>query len=657
MLDAMKGKGRIFLLRFWGMISGVSVRTKIMGIVLGLVLLLGAGITLQVRALLIHTLSEELEQRGISIARDLAARSTDLILTNDLFGLHELLQETMEGNTDLRYAFLLDAEGQVVAHSFPQGVPPELLRMNPVRPGQRFSLEILDMEGGLIHDVAVPIFEGRVGTARVGLSEHRLQAQVAAATHRLLLLTLILSLIGILGGYLLAGVLTRPLKALVQATRAVAQGDFTCRAPRWADDEIGALGTSFNVMIDNLAQARREQRAFEAQLLRRNRELSALNAVTQAVSGPLSLTEALERALKQVLDVVDSDVGWICLVEEDGTCQAFAGMHGLCQPQAKGKPKPCLRRCACRQAVESGRPVLIYPLMADCPLLGKETGDGQPIVGHITAPLLVKDRVVGLLNVACHEERSFEPADLELLGAVGHQLGVAIENTRLWEEVRRKEALRGELLKKVISAQEEERRRIARELHDETGQILTSLLVGLKVMEEAEDLSEARRLAGELKGMVSQTLEAVQDLALELRPSALDDLGLVAALERYVRSYRKTFDLNVDFQTVGLDGKRLAPQVETELYRIVQEALTNVARHAQAQHVSVLLEERGQDLVVIIEDDGRGFDVREVLEAGRSLGLHGMRERAELLGGRLVVEARPGVGTTVFVQIPLEEQG
>jgi signal transduction histidine kinase len=138
--------------------------------------------------------------------------------------------------------------------------------------------------------------------------------------------------------------------------------------------------------------------------------------------------------------------------------------------------------------------------------------------------------------------------------------------------------------------------------------------------------------------------------------TSLDDLGLVAALKRYVRDYATGFGLDADFEAVGLGDKRLTPQVETTLYRIVQEALTNVARHAEAGQVSVLLEQRRGSMIAIVEDDGRGFDVEGVLTSGqlKRLGLHGMQERASLVGGKLTVESTPGIGTTVFGEIPLD---
>jgi signal transduction histidine kinase len=209
----------------------------------------------------------------------------------------------------------------------------------------------------------------------------------------------------------------------------------------------------------------------------------------------------------------------------------------------------------------------------------------------------------------------------------------------------------------MISAQEEERKRIARELHDETGQALTSLLVSLRLIERAESMQEAREMTSNMREVISQALDRVKEMALELRPSVLDDLGLVPALANFVHSSPERLGLDVDFVTSDLNGERLPLEVETTLYRIAQEALVNVARHANADHVTVHLKRRQGSIVLVVEDDGMGFDPQEVLASApknKRLGLYGMEERASLLGGRLTVESQPGAGTVISVEIPRE---
>jgi signal transduction histidine kinase len=230
------------------------------------------------------------------------------------------------------------------------------------------------------------------------------------------------------------------------------------------------------------------------------------------------------------------------------------------------------------------------------------------------------------------------------------------ELDRSQTELAEKEAMRARLLDQVISAQEDERKRIARELHDETSQALTSLMVGLKVLEQRPDLTNGREALADLRALAAKTLDAVHDLSLQLRPSVLDDLGLVPAMERLVADFGKTYGIPVAFESNLRSGPRLPPAVETALYRIGQEALTNVARHAAAHSAGIVLERRGNAATLILEDDGRGFDVAtELTGAGdrRPLGIFGMRERATLLGGTLTIESSPGTGTTIFVEIPL----
>jgi two-component system sensor histidine kinase UhpB len=207
----------------------------------------------------------------------------------------------------------------------------------------------------------------------------------------------------------------------------------------------------------------------------------------------------------------------------------------------------------------------------------------------------------------------------------------------------------------IINAQEQERQRIARELHDETSQVLTSLLISLAVLEESIESPESRERIADTRALAHSTLRAIRTLSIDLRPSALDDLGLLPALRWYVKEYQKKCAIEVDFRPSG-PKERLPAEMETALYRIVQECLTNTARHSNAKRVSVVMSETEDSIKATIKDDGDGFDYDALLKnpgQERGLGLAGMQERAVLLGGTLNISTEPGKGTTVRVRIPL----
>jgi len=218
---------------------------------------------------------------------------------------------------------------------------------------------------------------------------------------------------------------------------------------------------------------------------------------------------------------------------------------------------------------------------------------------------------------------------------------------------------RARLLKQVMSAREEEQRRIARDLHDGIGQSITSLLLGLRAAAEVPTFEEARARLGELRGITAALLDEVRSLARGLRPSVLDDLGLAAALERYAVDYTQAHGIAVDWVAPNLALARLPAEVETALYRIAQETLTNVLKHAAAKAVSLVVRRESSGVHLTVEDDGRGFDNDALLQepcTGIGLGLLDIRERAALLNGSVALESRPGSGTTVHVYIPLREE-
>lgn len=219
------------------------------------------------------------------------------------------------------------------------------------------------------------------------------------------------------------------------------------------------------------------------------------------------------------------------------------------------------------------------------------------------------------------------------------------------------EAMRARLVKHLVAAQEAERRRIARELHDQAGQHLVGLTLGLDSLAKITPTSsEARHIVARLQQITEGLSRDVHHLAVQLRPAALDDLGLVAAVGNYADEISEQFGVRVDIHCDV--AQRLDPVIETTVYRVVQEALTNVVRHAGAQQVSVIIESQQTQLRVVIEDDGVGFDLsRERHADGPGLGIIGMRERAALVGGELTIESSADNGTTLFLRVPLPREG
>jgi PAS domain S-box-containing protein len=238
-------------------------------------------------------------------------------------------------------------------------------------------------------------------------------------------------------------------------------------------------------------------------------------------------------------------------------------------------------------------------------------------------------------------------APLRLAGSAGITgvIGVVVDDT----ERRRQDEVRARLVEQVLTAQDEERGRIARELHDETGQSLTALLVGLRTLEGSRTIAEAVALAQQLRETAARTLQDVGRLARGLHPSVLDDLGLAVAVTRHVQEFARLHGIVEDTRIEGLDTDPLLPLVQNTVYRALQEALTNVAKHAGARRVSVRLVRDATMVELRVQDDGVGF---EPGTNHRGLGLQGMRERAVLLGGAVQLESAPGKGTTITARFP-----
>ena len=289
----------------------------------------------------------------------------------------------------------------------------------------------------------------------------------------------------------------------------------------------------------------------------------------------------------------------------------------------------------------SNPPALLQALMA------------EGLRSLLSAPLLVQGQLIGTLNLSDDSHGLLEPDRLDAVREVADSLSVALQDARLLEELNDRGQQLANLSHQLVEAQENERRSIAHELHDEAGQGLTALLAGLGLLERQAASSPAALAQIEnLKGLTSGIMEELHRLAVNLRPVALDYLGLSAALQQLAASFAND-GLVVDFVAHGLDEhERFASGLEITAYRLVQQALTNVASHAQASRAGVLLERRADSLVLIVEDNGIGFDPAVAAKPNR-MGLFGLRERMQLLGGHLEIESSPGAGATIIAEIPL----
>jgi signal transduction histidine kinase len=349
-----------------------------------------------------------------------------------------------------------------------------------------------------------------------------------------------------------------------------------------------------------------------------------------------------------VVDLMRLSSGWVFLHQNAGfsvtatknlprelAADGMARMHGDCR---------------CLQMLREGQ--LTHAVnTVDCLRLEKAGWDHPR---HATVPLRTAGGVLGVMNLILPQRRVFSSRELATLSAIGDEIALAAERARLYEEVRAKEATRGALLEKLITAQEDERRRIARELHDEAGQALTALIVNLEVAEHASSVPADQQRLSRLRAIAEDTLGELRKMIYDLRPTILDDLGLAAAIRWYVKETVEPQGLQVDLAISGLD-QRMAPHIETAAFRILQEACTNILKHAGASRARVEVTVADGGIHLTVQDNGRGFDPTAVSQSreGRGMGLLGMQERAELLGGTWKLSSQPE-GTRVEAFIPVE---
>jgi len=378
----------------------------------------------------------------------------------------------------------------------------------------------------------------------------------------------------------------------------------------------------------------------------------ALRDATAELTRSLDRDTVLATLLDRLRRLVPCDRARVMLLEEASRVSVRAIFDGIRVVPLPAEERPKFEvsdHPVVHEILTTGAAVLIPDIRAHP---GWSLPTERPVeASWMGVPLFARGNAAGLFSLSKREVDYFNEEHIKLAEAMSSQASIAVENAVMFEQMQASTVRMQSLSRRLVEAQENERRKIARELHDEAGQALASLRYGLRLLERKIDGGGS--VTGHVAELVQRTdavIDGLHRLAADLRPASLDHGGLRAALRQYLGSIGSKFGLKARFKARGFTNERLPTEVETALYRVVQEALTNVVRHASATQVDVLMERSGDRVMVMVEDDGVGFEPGQV-QAGDHFGLLGMRERAEALGGTLRVESRPGAGTTVVVEV------
>jgi signal transduction histidine kinase len=388
-------------------------------------------------------------------------------------------------------------------------------------------------------------------------------------------------------------------------------------------------------------------------------ELLALSRVSAAVSGLWDLDAILNVALDTMLDIMNGTIGGILLLDEQTQTLSYRVYRGLSDKYAEEMHLKLGEGIAGRVA-QTGKAVLVEDISTDPRAAWVTLISTEGLKAFISVPLRAKDTVLGVLNVASHLPRRFTKDDMHLLHAIGDQAGVAIEQAELYDRLRKERENYRRLARHMLIAQEEERGRVARELHDETSQSLTGLSLNMQALLSIAKASDFGDSAFKAKleqayNISLQLSSEISEIMKSLRPTALDSLGLGPAIHQYAENRLQSVGINVSVQHEGMEA-RLPSEVEFGLYRIAQGSIANIAWHSQAKNAVISVRRTSDELIMQLEDDGVGFDASrpiEVDESGRGRGLFSMKERASLLGGTCDIQSQPGKGTKIIVKVPV----
>jgi PAS domain S-box-containing protein len=442
---------------------------------------------------------------------------------------------------------------------------------------------------------------------------------------------------------------------------------------REAEEQIRSLNRELEETVNRLEVA-------GAQNERRSQQLAAVNTAISSISGDLDLDDVLLNIVETATSLVGARYGALGVANARGEIQRFI-TTGI-TPEQRSAIGPLPQGHGLLGAlIQEGTPIRIPEIGVD-PRSHGFPPNHPPMKSLLGVPILFHGQPLGDLYLTDKiGATEFSEEDQEMVTLLANHAAVAIENARLYGELRAShDQLQGwneeleqkvaertreiaryskELTTRVLRAQEEERQRIARELHDDTGQQLSTLLIHLDLLAPSIPDDDPLLQAGfeRIRTLAQRTLDAVRALSHDLRPTILDDFGLVAAIRWFGDEYTKTFGVPVQIDIRDVPADRLTPETELALFRVTQEALTNSGKYAQATRTGVELEGHDGTVSLTVSDNGRGFDPKGLTGPSRhgGLGLYGMRERIELLGGQFAIEAAPDQGTRVMAEIPLPD--
>ncbi len=437
------------------------------------------------------------------------------------------------------------------------------------------------------------------------------------------------------------------LTRLSKEVNKIRAGEYLARVTVKRNDELSQLGRNINVMLDSLEQAQSRRIEAQNELRLHVDDLLALNDSSVQLISRLDAPNTLEEVCRLAVEKFGLDLAWIGAPNGEYTWLRPVAAYGCTLEQISPLPleDPGTETDPALQSLRSFQAVVKEHTFEYA---------GISLCTQAAFPLPVEVEYLSVLNLYSSREKFFTPNRLKVLEAFSNLASIALQNVNLFHEVQEGRRRQETLSRRLVELQEEERKLIALELHDEIGQILTglNLMLGADMSsflpEQRSRLENAHRLVNELIGRVRQ-------MSLTLRPAMLDDLGLLPTLLWHFGNYTRQTSIRVDFHHSDLEGHRFSQEIETTVYRVVQEALTNVARHAAVSTALVQIWVSEETLNVQVEDEGAGFDMERTAQAGSTFGLLGMQERAVLLHGSLAIDSQPGSGTNLHMQLPLEQ--